>query len=288
MINNITFFDLIFSRFIFLNLYVTWIFRCYRHYRNFIQVIFRVFTNGYPIQAILKNGKNVTINERFEVTKDICGFNVSGDTLEIRNGIKLHGFRNSDFIDVFCNEVYGMIPVKDKVVIDVGAHICDSSIYFALRGAKKVYAIEPLLANYELAKKNIETNKLEEIIDLKLGACSNKSGTVTVDGTGTGATITDDTGIDVPSFSLKDISNDLDSAILKMDCECCEYDVILDADKTTLRKFTEIIIEYHNGYKNIARKLANNGFKVKNTRPLHKRSWLGETFYLGYVHAVRE
>ena len=135
---------------------------------------------------------------------------------------------------------------------------------------------------------DMQKYKLEEIIDLKLGACSNKSGTVTVDGTGTGATITDDTGIDVPSFSLKDISNDLDSAILKMDCECCEYDVILDADKTTLRKFTEIIIEYHNGYKNIARKLANNGFKVKNTRPLHKRSWLGETFYLGYVHAVRE
>jgi FkbM family methyltransferase len=283
MVNNITLFDFIFSRFIFLNLYVTWIFRCYQHYQNSTSIIFGVFTKKYPIQAVLKNGKKIIINERFEVTKNICGFNVLGDTLEIRNDIKLHGFRHSDVIDVFCNEVYGKFPVKDKVVIDVGAHIGDSSIYFALRGAKKVYAIEPLLANYELAKKNVKTNKLEEIIDLKLGACSNKSGTVKISGTGTGVSVTEDAGTTVPSFNLKDICENLDSAVLKMDCEYCEYDVILNAEKITLRKFSEIIIEYHNGYKNIVHKLENSGFKVKNTRPRHKA-----LSYTGYVYAVRE
>ncbi len=47
--------------------------------------------------------------------------------------------------DVFdCGE-YGVLDVSGKVVIDVGASIGDSAIYFALKGARKVIAIEPHL-----------------------------------------------------------------------------------------------------------------------------------------------
>jgi len=34
------------------------------------------------------------------------------------------------------------LDVKGKVVIDVGAYIGDSAIYFALKGARKVIALE--------------------------------------------------------------------------------------------------------------------------------------------------
>ncbi|HDD64256.1 MAG TPA: hypothetical protein ENF53_03775 [Thermoprotei archaeon] len=44
---------------------------------------------------------------------------------------------------VFYKETYRFLDVKDKVVIDVGAWVGDSSVYFALKGAKKVIAMEP-------------------------------------------------------------------------------------------------------------------------------------------------
>ena len=53
---------------------------------------------------------------------------------------------------------------KPIIFWDVGANIGDSSIYFALKGAKKVIALEPLPANYEMAVKNIELNNFKNII----------------------------------------------------------------------------------------------------------------------------
>jgi len=46
-------------------------------------------------------------------------------------------------IEIFEEGMYEMVDVKGKVVVDVGAHIGDSTIYFALKGAKRVFAIEP-------------------------------------------------------------------------------------------------------------------------------------------------
>ena len=42
-----------------------------------------------------------------------------------------------------------------------------------------------------------------------------------------------------------------ENLVLKMDCEGSEYRIILNTDKKILRKFTQIIMEYHFGYKNL-------------------------------------
>lgn len=44
---------------------------------------------------------------------------------------------------MFAKHKYGFINVKDRVVVDVGAFIGDTAIYFALRDAKRIYMIEP-------------------------------------------------------------------------------------------------------------------------------------------------
>jgi FkbM family methyltransferase len=41
---------------------------------------------------------------------------------------------------------------------------------------------------------------------------------------------------------------DIENAILKVDCEGCEYETILTTHLGTLKLFNQIIIEYHNGY----------------------------------------
>jgi len=289
-----SFHDFIFSYILFLDFYLKGFIRYYKHFKNFFSVSIRVIINKYPIHAVLKNGKNVILNGRFEVASIAAGFNNytnDENILVIKNKLGtiklLQGTQNGDPIGVFFEEVYKMFPVKDQTVLDVGANIGDSSIYFALKGAKKIIAIEPFPANYELAKKNIELNNLQKIIDIDLAGCSNKPGFITVDNkkSGGGASLTSaSTGTKIPLFSLKNIleQNNLNSAVLKMDCEGCEYDSILNADDEILKKFSTIIIEYHYGYQNLVEKLENCGFQVKKTSPMYYSN-----YHIGYIYATK-
>lgn len=65
-------------------------------------------------------------------------------------------------------------------MLDVGANIADSCIYFASRGAEKVIGVEPLLKNYEIAKENIKLNNYSNIITLVLAGCSAKEGSINI------------------------------------------------------------------------------------------------------------
>jgi len=56
-------------------------------------------------------------------------------------------------------------------------------------------------------------------------------------------------------------------AVLKMDCEGCEYEAILSEDDSVLRTFKEMVVEYHYGYRNLVEKLRRAGFKVRWTKP---------------------
>lgn len=51
--------------------------------------------------------------------------------------------------------VTGMDWTLGRVVIDIGVFIGDSSIYFALRGAKRVIAVEPHSEAYKKTVENI-------------------------------------------------------------------------------------------------------------------------------------
>ena len=51
-------------------------------------------------------------------------------------------------------EQYKILDVSNKDVVDVGAALGDTAIYFALKGAKHVYAFEPYPYSYNIAKKN--------------------------------------------------------------------------------------------------------------------------------------
>jgi len=50
--------------------------------------------------------------------------------------------------------------------------------------------------------------------------------------------------------------------VLKVDCEGCEYGTILCSDNKTLRRFDEIMIGYHHGYKNLVEKLEARALKL--------------------------
>jgi len=71
---------------------------------------------------------------------------------------------------------YEQLDVKGKVVIDVGAYIGDSAIYFALKGARKVIAIEPHPGAFAEMLDNTKLNNMESvIIPINAGLASSRA-----------------------------------------------------------------------------------------------------------------
>jgi FkbM family methyltransferase len=273
-------------------------FICYELYRNYLDIIMHVLRKRYPIEVILRNGYHVTLDNYIdiayltyflslikkhpnEVEYDIKGDKTTFLSLPYTNNdskVTLYGsITNGDAVAVFLDNEYGNLPVVGKTVIDIGANIADSSIYFAIRGAKKVIGLEPFPKNYEMAKRNVESNNLSDKITLLLAGCAANQGFVTInpfDKSWGGSTVKNSSqGFKVPMLTLEDIlkQNNLENGgpnILKMDCEGCEYESILSASRDVIRSFSYIQIEYHYGYKDLKNKLEENGFIVSITKPI--------------------
>jgi len=188
---------------------------------------------------------------------------------------------------------YKWLNVKDKYVVDVGANIGDTVIYFAIKGAKHVYAFELYPYSYNIAKKNIKLNHLEDRITLLNEGCG-RSGFVTIkeDYENTGRTDLKNfkEGKKIKIESLDEIVKrfNLKHAALKVDCEGCEYDLILNASDEALKAFDQIIVEYHYGYINLVKRLRQAGFKVKYSLPDYLYNIEAEDrnmLYLGLIYA---
>ncbi|MEM4091423.1 MAG: hypothetical protein QXQ46_11920 [Thermoplasmatales archaeon] len=65
---------------------------------------------------------------------------------------------NGDFPSVYYGEDYFLLMPEGEKVIDIGANIGDSIIYFCVNGAKEVLAIEPFGASYNSLLRNVSTN----------------------------------------------------------------------------------------------------------------------------------
>jgi len=263
---------------------VTW-FNLYRKtYSNYLDIILNDFQKNYPIKGILRNNEIKILNSKDEIAlyslleihknviydekNDYASFDLSFFDYNLKK-ITTYGIKqNLDTLLAFNNGTYENLPVKNKVVIDIGACTGDTSIYFAIRGAKKVIAIEPYPKNFEMLKKNIKINNLENFIDIKLSGCASTSSDIILDpnfnSTMRSNLKESKDGIKIPLISLMDILKiqNFTNGILKLDCEGCEYDIILNTPKELLQKFTHIQIEYHNGYQNIKQTLESYGFKV--------------------------
>ena len=186
----------------------------------------------------------------YNVIKAIkAGWEYKDDYWE-KDGIKFKHYYATIW-DVFVDEQYVYLNVKDKSVLDIGAFVGDSAIYFILKGAKKVYAIEPHPDAYNEMLENIKLNNMEDkIIPINVGISYN-SDYVTINIKDTPLVIStffnsNNNGIKIPAGKLSDIIKkyNIDAQVLKMDCEGCEYDIILK-DYDTIKEFEEIEFEYH-------------------------------------------
>ncbi len=87
--------------------------------------------------------------------------------VSLRNGTTLFGGEKSLLVDivdeVFVKKVYNpsfLEIEKGDIVVDIGANIGVFSVYAAICGASKIYAIEPLSDNLTYIRKNFKYNGL--------------------------------------------------------------------------------------------------------------------------------
>ena len=272
--------------------------------RNPITTLNKVRQSKFPLKMELKDGSVLTVNSHFETSAVSRGY---GNCFTINDGvvtitkeglpeIRLYGVaENGDVVTVFFEEEYEFLNMKDCVVIDVGANIGDSSIYFALRGAKSVIALEPVIANFMIAEKNVSENNLGGKIKLLHAGCSGRKGTITISKNAAGPCselCNVAQGDDVKLTTLEEIVKDIDkneNMILKMDCEGCEYESVLKCPDKILKRFQKMVIEYHYGYQDLRTKLEECGFETSVTEPHHvyNSDLKNPNMFMGNMYAVR-
>ncbi|TRM75065.1 FkbM family methyltransferase [Sulfolobus sp. A20-N-F6] len=170
--------------------------------------------------------------------------------------------------ETFVQEQYN-VDVEGREVVDVGANIGDTAVYFAIKGAKRVVGFEPLPSVYRIALENIKLNGLEDRVTLINAGVGSKDSmirvpsTIDLDKSG-GFHVTGEGDVEVPLYSLKGMRELVkDPYLLKIDCEGCEVDVIMNSDEIG---FEKIIFEHHAfltgvSYKKLIKKLEEEGYK---------------------------
>lgn len=176
----------------------------------------------------------------------------------LKHGVRFRHMYYS-ILEILDEGIYEVVNCKNKDVIDVGAFVGDSAIYFILKGAKRVIAVESHPKAYKELIENIRLNGFEERIIPINAVLSSVSGVINISSEDVDTASIAKNPLkmftkqhkDISTYKVKTITlNDIvklfnvNGGVLKMDCEGCEYDVILN-DFEHITIFDELIFEYH-------------------------------------------
>tara|TARA_Y100000996_G_scaffold415563_1_gene411188 strand:+ start:4545 stop:5468 length:924 start_codon:yes stop_codon:yes gene_type:complete len=258
-------------------------------FKNYYCTLNQVRKKRFPIRFTFREGQSVITNDLKEASLLLSrcrGITFDEEQISIFNEeynekIILNKWKDSVSVkEIFFENEYNTLEVKNKIVLDVGANVGDSSILFSRLGAKKIIALEPQVEFFNRCKKNIEINNLEQKIELLNAGLDDKKGYFLIDAKEDSKKFSFDSveqGIKIPKMTLDDIIPDEKNLVLKLDCELCEYNVILNSSVECLQKFDRILIEFHDGNKNLINKLTNSGFQVSilNSRFTFRKKYRG-------------
>lgn len=259
------------------------------HFRNWPFVLLKTRLNKYPILLRLRNGLTYSAEDFIDLWVNTQAISSSVGKLRIVRKDDWFG----DCDAVFKREEYEWLRPSERVVVDIGANTGDSMLYFVIKGASIVIAVEPFLVNFEILLKNIELNGLSDrVIPLNAIAGERDGPTyISVDkevNPGTKAAETDD-GVRIERISLSSIVRrfQIRNGVLKVDCEGCEYGLIINTPDEDLGQFDRIVVEYHYGYEKLVHKLESASFSVRYTRPRNTISGTNTNLSVGYIYAEK-
>jgi FkbM family methyltransferase len=174
-------------------------------------------------------------------------------------------------------------PIRDGwTVVDIGGGIGEFALDVAKRfPGTRVFAYEPGAEAFQLLEQNIAANGLTNV-RARQSAVEGASGPVALRSrSGEGALLTTvgaEGGTPVAAVTLEQVLGEHGIGrcdYLKIDCEGCEYAVLLSASEHTLDKVGVICLEYHRlagrSHEELRERLERSGFAVTiHPSPVHR------------------
>jgi len=135
-------------------------------------------------------------------------------------------------VERFVDDEYAWLDAAGRVVVDIGANVADSVVYFARRGAAYVYGYEPDPATFAAAQRNLALNPFRNADVTPLAVQRETS-----DGQTSFADVLGRASQEHPDLPI----------ICKIDCEGCEYEIFAPGGVAPpgLERVSQIMIEYH-------------------------------------------
>jgi FkbM family methyltransferase len=163
-------------------------------------------------------------------------------------------------VERFVDRQYAWLNVEGKMVLDLGANVGDSALYFIQRGATRVFAYEPLPHFFEQACRNAELNGVT--LDLHQAGVAASAELRRVDPHNWSLLPVVGTGAEVTLEPIGEVLARLPAGelVCKVDIEGSEYEILAVAD---LRRARQWLVEYHAGVQNLAELFRNQGFQVQ-------------------------
>ncbi|HZV78127.1 MAG TPA: FkbM family methyltransferase [Candidatus Binatus sp.] len=214
---------------------------------------------------------------RFEASDDPALFVASvpsGERLFIR---KSCAWQDAHVVnDSFVREIYRVHPsLRGGTVLDIGANIGDTAVYFGRRGAR-VVAFEPDPELSAIARSNAALNGVvADIRSAAIGdACMTLPLTRAPDGAdpmsavlfvgNTSSNKLHSETTDVPVVPFADVLTELGALrLVKFDCQGCEYYALASVTDDALAGVEHLLLEYHASADPLIAKLRRCGFAVR-------------------------
>jgi FkbM family methyltransferase len=228
-------------------------------------MVFLVGLHAHGVYVVDVNPADLTIK-----------FRIGSDYLTVRYG------KFSDFLvleEIYLEKLYDG-DYRGSFVIDIGGYIGETALFFAQRGAKRVFCVEPSPDNLRLLERNISQSSFKDKIVVVRAAILDKDGVIEfyMDNQSYHShhvanshefmkVYTRDTStynVQAMSFqSLLEYTGLEEVDVVKLDCEGSEYDILLGTPDSVLKRVRKYIIEYHNGPDVLVKRLDELGYKVR-------------------------
>ncbi|MEM4898402.1 MAG: FkbM family methyltransferase [Pyrobaculum sp.] len=163
-------------------------------------------------------------------------------------------------------EMYA-VDVKDRVVVDVGAHIGDTAMFYVSRGARRVYAFEPVEKYFKYLVENVKRNgAVDKVVAYNYGLWF-EDGIIGIEYRYIGTGLFPGSDMALKVKNLGDVLSEIASVegridLVKMDCEGCEY-ALLTTPCEVIRLARQYIIEIHGAPAPIVNHMSKCGYDAK-------------------------
>lgn len=262
-----------------------------------LEVMRRIFKLSYNVHGIPVDSDYIfralrdirKIGGSFTLTKEYIRIKLPYGIIDIPKSYR--ELISIDTIRGGIEKSYGELNVKDKVVIDIGAYIGDTALYFISKGASKVYAYEPIPLFYELLVRTIKINNLSNRIhpyNYGMWYAITKS-YIKLSG-GVSGLLANTGSRKVIQIKTKKFSDILFDDVIpnlqrdtflcaKIDCEGCEYSLICEPCHV-LKLVNEYIIEIHGSETIIVDKMRKCGFQCTLLNRKHHYKYSPRSIWL--------